>query len=220
LNVYILLDRSGSMGPPYAKAGFWEETISSINGYVNELKGKIQVFVAAFDTLSYDVLRNVPLKEWTDIGHDELRPRGGTPLFDSAARLINRAFEDNPKRAQIVVVTDGDENSSRTTNQFQIKSLVQQVENRDWQVLFLGANFDKVGAVAASMAVHNDFTMPIAAGRMAGTMRGLATSTQAYFNSGEKFGLSGESKASAVADVSAPYVNTTVKAPKTKETKE
>lgn len=212
MNVYMLLDRSGSMGFQH---GFWEETLGSINAYVNELKGKVNIFFAVFDSNGYDVLRNVPLKEWTDVSSDEVRPRGGTPLYDSAARLFNRAFEDNAKRAQFVIITDGEENQSRGTTQAQIKQMIGRIEQKEWQLLFLGANFDKVHHVAAGMAVHDAYTMPVSSGRMEGTMRGLATASQAYFNSGEKFGLSQSMKTSAVAGAAAPYDFTTVKAPNT-----
>ncbi|NBR25044.1 MAG: VWA domain-containing protein, partial [Micrococcales bacterium] len=53
MNVYILLDRSGSMGT------LWNEALGSINAYVAKLKKKDMVYLAAFDD-SYEILRECP----------------------------------------------------------------------------------------------------------------------------------------------------------------
>ena len=51
MNVYILLDRSGSM------ASLWEEALGSINGYVSKLPKKTKVHMATFDSVSHDIIR-------------------------------------------------------------------------------------------------------------------------------------------------------------------
>lgn len=57
-NCFILLDRSGSMQT------HWEETLGSINGFVEKLKIDGNVILAVFDSLSYDIIRNSKPADW------------------------------------------------------------------------------------------------------------------------------------------------------------
>lgn len=184
MNVYILLDRSGSMET------MWDEALGSINGYVAELPEKTNVFLAVFDT-DYNVIRNTTAKKWKPISREDATPRGGTRLFDSAARIMYRALDDNAEKTVIVVMTDGFENSSLNFKQSDVKTLSKTMEAKKWELLFLGANFDKVGDVAT-----NNFG--VAKGKFAdikvGTMHDymtttLSRSTAAYATSGAAINL-------------------------------
>jgi roadblock/LC7 domain-containing protein len=184
MNVYILLDRSGSM------ESMWDEALGSINGYVAELPEKTNVFLAVFDT-DYNVIRNTTAKKWTTISREDATPRGGTRLFDSAARIMYRALDDNAEKTVIVVMTDGFENSSLNFKQSDVKALSKTMEAKKWELLFLGANFDKVGDVAV-----NNFG--VSAGKYAdvkvGTMHDymtttLSSSTRAYAHAGTPVNL-------------------------------
>jgi hypothetical protein len=184
MNVYILLDRSGSMET------MWDEALGSINGYVAELPEKTNVFLAVFDT-DYNVIRNTAAKKWKPISREDATPRGGTRLFDSAARIMYRALDDNAEKTVIVVMTDGFENSSLNFKQSDVKTLSKTMEAKKWELLFLGANFDKVGDVAI-----NNFG--VASGKFAdvkvGTMHDymtttLSRSTAAYATSGAAINL-------------------------------
>lgn len=175
MNVYILLDRSGSM------QNMWSEAISSINGYVKELSSDTNVFLAAFDH-DYAVLRNTTVKNWKEVSNEEIVPRGNTRLFDSAARVMYRAIDDNAEKTVVVVMTDGEENSSLNFRQADVKALAKQFEDKKWELIFLGANFDKVGNVATQNfgIADNKFTN-ITAGNMQEYMtQSLATSTRGY----------------------------------------
>lgn len=174
MNVYMLLDRSGSM------ESMWKEAINSINAYVSELPAKTNVFLAVFDSMGYDVARNTTAKEWKDISAEEYSPRGSTPLYDSAARLLHRAFDDNPDKAAFIVMTDGEENMSRNFNQSAVKALIADAEKRKWQVIFLGANFDKVGDQAMAVGLQSNKFMNMTAGNMQGSLRTLGAYTTAY----------------------------------------
>lgn len=192
MNVYMLLDRSGSMD------SMWKEAINSINAYVNELPGNTEVFLAVFDSISYEVARNTTAKKWKDISPEEFSPRGSTPLYDSAARLLWRAMDDNPEKAAFVVMTDGEENMSRNFNQTAVKILIAEAEAKKWQVIFLGANFDRVGDQASRVGLDSTKFMNISAGNMGGSMRGLAAYTTAYAATGAAINLSDQDKFNAV----------------------
>ena len=174
MNVYILLDRSGSM------AEMWDEALGSINAYVKALDAKTNIFVAVFD-YDYKVVRNTTVAKWKDITNEDAMPRGNTRLFDSAARIMYRAFDDNAKKTVIVVMTDGEENASLNFKQSDVKHLAKDVDDKKWELIFLGANFDKVGDVATQNfgVATNKFTN-ITRGNMREYMGTLAAATTSY----------------------------------------
>lgn len=150
LSVFVALDRSGSMGGEK-----WTNAVDSLNEYVKGLqKEKIKgdITIIAFDSDGMyggnSSVRLVPLAESADIAYFEridpttLHPAGGTPLYDAAGHVINLAFEKNSKRTVIVILTDGEENTSREYTQAKIKEKVAEVTAKGWEVVFLGANFD------------------------------------------------------------------------------
>jgi uncharacterized protein with von Willebrand factor type A (vWA) domain len=185
MRVYILLDRSGSMGTQ------WSDTLGAINAYVKELNGDTNVYLAAFDSgyngdLSYQELRNTTAKGFKPLSESESQPRGGTPLFDSMARLIEHAFEESPEKAYIVVLTDGEENTSRKFTKEVIREKLARVEDRNWEVVFLGANFDQVTAQAASVGLNMAKAYSIDTRNLSDEMKFMATNTTAYATSGAR----------------------------------
>ena len=170
----MLLDRSGSM------ASLMQEAVGSINGYVGKLFGDTKVVLAAFDSIDYTVIRNTTVKGWKDITTQEVSPRGSTPLYDSAARILHHAIDENDEKTYVVIMTDGEENMSRHFNQAAVKSLLAEVEAKNWEVIFLGANFDKVAHTSAAMGLGLEKTINFAAGNMAAEFNNLSNYTNAY----------------------------------------
>lgn len=193
MNVYILLDRSGSM------SSMWSEALGSINGYVKELEPSTKVLLAVFDTNSYDVLRVSTAADWKPVTNDDATPRGGTPLFDASARMMWRIQDDNPERAVFLVMTDGEENNSKYFKQADVKALTSKLEAKKYEVIFLGANFDKVGDIAVQQYGRGiDKFANINKGNAMDFMTTrLATSTRAYGATGQAMSFSGEDKAAA-----------------------
>ena len=108
MDLFILLDRTGSM------ATLWDEAVTSVNTYVNELANDSaddRVTLVAFDQhdgMQFDVLRDaVQIVEWKALAIDEVTPRGCTPLLDALVRIITRAEEVNNDKTAFVVMTDG-----------------------------------------------------------------------------------------------------------------
>jgi len=181
MEVFILLDRTGSMAP------LWVEAVSSVNAYVSEL-GKDgaddHVTLAVFDAydtgMQFDVLRYaVSIKEWKALGEDEVLPRGMTPLPDALVRLITRAEEVNHDKTAIVVMTDGYENASRENNLEAAKAALARVLAKKWQVNFLGANFDGIGQ-ASHLGVARDNSMNFAQGSAVDAMSSTAEVHRSY----------------------------------------
>ncbi len=190
MHAYVLLDRSGSM------QSLWVEALSSVNAYAKELANKTDgdavdghVTLAVFDGqegLQFDLLRKkVPALHWENVTDKEASPRGMTPLLDALGRIIALAEADNPDKAVIVVMTDGQENASREVTRDGAKAAMERVKKKGWDVVFLGANFDNISD-AASVGVGGAQQVSMAPGAMNASMRMMAKKSRAYFARGEQ----------------------------------
>lgn len=174
MNVYILLDRSGSM------EGQWVEALGSINGYAKKLPKATKVHLAAFDSVAHEVLRDVKASDWKDVTPEEVMPRGGTPLYDSCARVMSLAEAENSPKTILVVMTDGEENASKEVRRETVIERVAAWTAKNWDVTFLGANFDRVDRVSSSVGVRGGRSMSLTAGHYMKSMSNLADSAVVY----------------------------------------
>ena len=194
LSVYVALDRSGSMSGER-----WTHAIDSINEYINGLKKeKIEgtVSIVAFDygqsMRLVDLVTDQSIAYYEPLAHNCTQPSGMTPLFDAAANVMDRAIENNAERTVVVIMTDGEENTSKEYNQATIKAKVKDLTDKKWEVLFLGANFDVTGYTAgsglASTKMRNvDFSNQVQRTAM---YTDLTMSTAAYAKAGAAIDLS------------------------------
>jgi hypothetical protein len=184
MQAYILLDRSGSM------QSLWVEALSSVNAFAKELANKTDgpsvdshVTLAVFDSqesLQFDTLRRKqPALHWEAVTDKDASPRGMTPLLDAMVRIISLAEGDNPDKAVIVVMTDGQENASREVTREGVKAALDRVKAKGWEVVFLGANFDNI-ADASSVGVGGGKQMAMSVGTMNESMSRLARKSRAY----------------------------------------
>lgn len=182
--IYILLDRSGSMQT------MWKEAINGINGYVEKVENKnTDILVAVFDTSGYDVIRNTSITEFKPISTSEVEPRGGTPLLDSAGRIMWNMIDSGADRAILVVVTDGYENSSTKFKVHEIKELSKELTiKKNYDIVFLGANFDGIGDVATQNFGLADNTrfMKTSARGLGLAFNATAAGTSTYLETGVK----------------------------------
>ena len=110
-NVYFLLDASSSM--TYK----WNETIDSINAFVktkvdeSDVKYRYSVMTHKYNAkMQYDVVRDkVSQDVWVDLDYKTVRAGGFTPLYDAMGKLLDSIA---PERSIVVILTDGEENSS------------------------------------------------------------------------------------------------------------
>jgi viroplasmin and RNaseH domain-containing protein len=182
----------------------WNNAIESLNEYIGGLQNeKIEgdVTIVAFDSTSGMEVRLVPIVENKSIAYfeplksDVLMPAGMTPLYDAAANVMDRALERNNDRTVVVILTDGHENASKEYTQAKIKSKVELLQAKNWEVIFLGANFDVTQytkQAGLDMTKMRSFDMNNAAQRNDMTMS-LRSGTVAYASTGAAINLS-ESK--------------------------
>lgn len=184
LNSYILLDRTGSM------SSIWDEALGSVNAYVASVieeddgpQVNNDITLAVFDAqegLQFDTLRrNVKGETWNQVTNDEVQPRGMTPLFDAIGRIVALAETDNPEKAVLVIMTDGKENASREFNRDGVRAALDRIENKGWEVVFLGAEFASFGDADAA-GVERSKQMAVSKDQLGATMNNLAKKNRAY----------------------------------------
>ena len=150
----ILLDRSGSM------ATIKEDMEGGLNQYLKDqedIVGRMTVTFYQFDDEYEKVFENRDIEDVPDL---KLVPRGSTALLDSAFKSItetkeriNARSEDlRPNNIIFLIITDGEENSSKEVNHSQLKSLIETQIKSGWNFIYLGANQDAF-AEARSMGI-------------------------------------------------------------------
>lgn len=186
IHSYVLLDRTGSMEP------IWSEALSSVNAYADGLASldggprvNADITLAVFDAqdgLQFDVLRDgVDAQNWNDVTNREVSPRGMTPLYDAIGRIVSLAEKDKPEKAVIVIMTDGEENSSREMTKTSAKAALDRVRAKGWEVVFLGtefSNFDDATGVGQTASRN----MAVSKEQLSDSMNRLAQKSKDYAN--------------------------------------
>jgi hypothetical protein len=139
-----------------------------------EQPGDALLTLVQFDT-EYEFLhKGVPISR---VPKYELVPRGMTALLDAVGRAINETGErlsktpeeQRPGLVIFVVMTDGQENSSKEFSKDRIKEMVEHQQNvYKWQFTFLGANQDAF-AEAGGMGFDAAGVACFSASKFAGT---------------------------------------------------
>jgi von Willebrand factor type A domain-containing protein len=142
---YILLDASGSMTTKR------DDSLNAIDNYVGQLRSEgvnSSVTVSSFTTnvsqgFTFNTVRQSTPDAWSDMRFDqELGHEGGTtPLYDAINCMCQELRQKMPLKCSILIITDGDENASKTTVE-QARGLLDWCRANGWQVTFLGADFE------------------------------------------------------------------------------
>lgn len=144
-DITLVIDRSGSMQAIKDDA---EGGINSFIQHQGELPGEALLTMIEFDTRYEFVTQGTPIQKASPY---QLVPRGGTALLDAIGRAINETGQrisnlpesDRPGLVVFVVMTDGQENSSREFTRANIKQMIEHQQSKyNWQFTFLGADQD------------------------------------------------------------------------------
>ncbi len=157
----FILDKSGSMG------GLEKDTIGGFNTMLEKQRkvcGDARITTVLFDN-NYELLHDrTDIKGVSLITDKEYQIGGSTALLDAIGKTIYKIINvqkhtDESYRSDkviFVIITDGDENSSREYSSKKIKELIShQKEKYDWEFIFLGANIDAV-ETAKSIGISED----------------------------------------------------------------
>lgn len=195
---FILLDRSGSMSSQ------WTEALGAINGYVKKLAEEgvdTGVTLVAFDKnhndMDFTILRDriIP-STWRPVTSEDATARGMTPLNDAVGKIVALANAGNYDKVAIIIMTDGHENASRELSVHDAKKLLDDCRAKNWQVIFLGANFDNA-AQAASYGNVAGSTIQSSSANLGATMTATARLRSVYAVSGQAMMFSDEDKRNA-----------------------
>lgn len=146
----FILDKSGSMG------GLEADTIGGYNSVLSKqqaLEGECIITTVLFDN-QYELLHDrIDIQAIRPLSEKEYFVGGSTALLDAIGRTIrkisnvqrNTAEAYRPEKVMFVIITDGEENSSREYSVEAIKKLVEEhIESYGWEFIFLGANIDAI----------------------------------------------------------------------------
>ena len=141
--ITIVLDRSGSM------ASQLNDTLGGFNLFLEEQK-KIKDGFMTLITFSNNVetkYKEMNIKDVEKLTKENYVPSGGTALLDAIGSSIkyNDTLDDISKK-MIVIITDGEENSSKKYTNAHINDLISDRRNRDWEFIFLAANQDAISS--------------------------------------------------------------------------
>ena len=146
----FILDKSGSMG------GLEKDTIGGYNSMLEKQKavpGECLITTVLFDN-DYELLHDrIDIRAVSPITEKEYAVGGSTALLDAIGRTIhkignaqmNTADDYRAEKVMFVIITDGEENSSREYSAEKVKAQIQRQKGKyDWEFIFLGANIDAV----------------------------------------------------------------------------
>ena len=115
--------------------------------------GECLITTVLFDN-DYELLHDrIDIRAVSPITEKEYAVGGSTALLDAIGRTIhkignaqmNTADDYRAEKVMFVIITDGEENSSREYSAEKVKAQIQrQKEKYDWEFIFLGANIDAV----------------------------------------------------------------------------
>ncbi len=163
-DITILLDRSGSMSSIRKQM---ESGLKELFLKHREVPST-RVTLVQFDTENpyEEVFSRKPVSEIEDI---KISPRGGTPLIDALCNTIDRTGmrfswmkeSERPDQVLFIVITDGEENSSRQFKKSDVKSRIETQKGKyNWQFMFLGADENSMNE-AISFGISRDMSIPI-----------------------------------------------------------
>jgi len=166
--IICIIDSSGSMDL------IKNDAIGGFNSFLEEQKklpGEATLTLIQFNT-DYNVIHeNKPLSDVNPISDKDYIPMGSTALLDAVGktvdstgrRLANTPEENRPEKVIVAILTDGQENASRSYDLSKISDMIShQKEKYSWEFIFLGANQDAF-AEAAKIGIDSKDTINFAA---------------------------------------------------------
>lgn len=189
---YILLDGSSSM---YSRIA---TSLQSIDGYAAELKANAvnsTIFVATFAEIhggvAYEEYPAVTPNSWESCMSLQI-PGGSTPLYDAINAMCRRMRELRPEKASIVIVTDGEENGSKTSAP-QARALLDWCRAQGWQVTFIGCDFNNLNS-ARLLGANDSNAIGVNARRLSDVTKELGKKRSYYDKHGTPMSFSDDEK--------------------------
>lgn len=147
--IICILDASGSM------YGIIDDAIGGFNTFLKEqqqVDGIANMDILLFDTKFNKIVDNKDIKEIEPLNSKIYKTGGGTALYDAIGFSIDDELDklgestnNRFDKTLVVILTDGEENSSKKYHQELIKNMITEMEEElGWDFIFLAANQDAV----------------------------------------------------------------------------
>jgi len=185
--INVVLDKSGSMEV------IRQATISGFNEFLGDQQregGSARMTLTLFDTHFVTVATAVPVAEVAPLDLATYAPDGMTALYDAIGYTLKTTddyvAQNKPDQVLFVIMTDGEENSSREFSREKIFRLIEdRQKNAQYEFIYLGANQDAY-AVGRSIGVRGDRTLSYDAtpDMAAATMTRVSHNVRAHRRSG------------------------------------
>ena len=176
--VNVILDKSGSMSTKV------QDVIGGFNLYLDELAKEQAVdygfSLTLFDTVVEMKYKGVSLANVAKLDGSSYRPSGNTALFDAVGNTVQTVSTDGFDKIITVIMTDGEENSSREWTLHAIRELIKSKEVAgNWTFVFLGTNLDAF-AQGTSLGVPMANSVRYDPANYRGVYAALAQNTNAF----------------------------------------
>ena len=156
-----------------------KDTIGGFNAFVREQAPTSTLSLYLFNNTFEIVYENKKIK---DVEKLDFRPRGGTALLDAIAQTIEQVEKNNTQRWAdlddvgnvIVILTDGEENSSTKYTKGEINDMIATKKAQGWKFVFLGANQDAIKN-AVDMGIGRDAAMDFDTANVGEVMRSASS---------------------------------------------
>lgn len=157
----VCIDESGSMGDVR------QQTIDAYNAFLRQQQevttdeGYLTLF--KFANVATRITPLVPIAHAQELTASTYMPSGGTALYDALVETIHECetHGSDADRTIIVLITDGEENASRSTSLDQLLDLIAAKENTGtWSFVYLSASpqaFKHAGALGIAAGNTQQF---------------------------------------------------------------
>jgi hypothetical protein len=164
--IIVIMDSSGSM------YHLKNDVIGGYNKLINEqnaLPGEANFTLYLFNTITKCLYENSPLKDVRELRSSDYSPDGMTALLDTIGDVISgletryslTPKKNLPGKVLLVIMTDGEENSSKKYTKSQIRSMIEHHQTNDkWTILFVGAGIDSFSE-AGSIGISKSHTVNV-----------------------------------------------------------
>ena len=160
--ISVIVDESGSM------ANCRGATISGFNEYVNDQRKKaadegntVLFTLTKFNTDCTVVHLATPISDIPELTRQGYMPGGMTALYDAIGHTLKSLEADLQRETEkpgvlVVIITDGEENSSKEYSQAAIMKLIEEKKKEgNFTFVFLGADIDVWQGQALGIDVGN-----------------------------------------------------------------
>jgi uncharacterized protein YegL len=157
----IILDESSSM------SSIKEQIISGFNELVQTIQGAADRYPEQSHYISFVSFNSHgsklhhfvdPAKELKALNASTYRPHGNTPLYDTIASSFQKLRKflrgKSAYSVLVTILTDGEENDSKSYTGLQIKNMINELKKQNWTFTYIGTDHD-IDKVADTLAINS-----------------------------------------------------------------